>query len=124
MTSSRTTTVTEYDKLGMREKQLIASLRQGRACIWQILDEDPMEGYLAGWDDDTYLVLIPTLDDYDGHHIVSKILIPKQNLLYIQLRDDRTFREEAAYEEMEKLVGPFRERINRDYPPKRERVAS
>lgn len=94
----------------MRAKQLVASVRQGRRIEVDILDEGWTGGYLAGWDDDTYLVLVPQTDE------VEKYLIPKTHILMIRLVDERTFREEALYEDMEAIVKPFRDVLNNLYP--------
>lgn len=96
--------------LSMRGKQLVASIRQGRRINIQILDEDQVSGYLAGWDADTYLLLEPIPDGF------NKLLIPKNNILFIQLLDERTFREEAQHLQMEPIVKPFRELLNKHYP--------
>ncbi len=95
----------------MRARQLVASLRQGRAINIDVLDEGWFEHcYLAGWDDDTYFVLRPQDTQ------VEKYLIPKHNILAIQLMDERTFRDEALHPEMEKIIGPFRTTIDKSYP--------
>lgn len=74
-----------------------------------ILDEDPIEGYLAGWDDDTYFIV------YTHENQVFKELIPHANILKILLFDESSFREEPLYEEMNLLVRPFRDMINAVY---------
>ena len=94
----------------MRARQLASSVRNGRKLLFTILDEYPIEGYLAGWDDDTYFVVS---EDENGN--VNKQLIPKQNILKIGLFSARTFREESLYEEMNQIVGPFRDKINSTY---------
>lgn len=99
---------TELDT-SMRAKQLASSVRQGRKLTFLILDEYPIEGYLAGWDDDTYFVVY----EYEGE--VFKTLIPKSNILRITLSDKGTFREEKLYEKMNEVVRPFRTKINNTY---------
>lgn len=96
----------------MRAKQLVASVRQGRRISIDVLDEGWLEGYLAGWDSETYFLLMPIYQN----NSVEKYLIPKQNILAIQLKDDRTFREEGLHAEMEKIVKPFRDVLNSTYP--------
>lgn len=100
----------------MRAKQLVASVRQGRRINIDVLDEGQFSGYLAGWDDDTYFLLCP--EDDHGGRISSpiKLLIPKTHILFIQLVDARTFREEPLHEEMERIVKPFRDALNNQYP--------
>jgi hypothetical protein len=96
--------------MSMRARQLVASVRQGRRLTVQVLDEDPFVGYLAGWDDDTYFLLMP------NGRTVLKVLIPKSHILYIQLAEERSFREEAQYEDMESIVRSFRDALNKQYP--------
>lgn len=100
----------------MRARQLVASVRQGRRIEIDVLDEGPYQGYLAGWDDDTYFLIVPheaTPDDPKNYW--NKLLIPKTNILWIRLIDESTFREEPLFDEMEKIVGPFREALNAQY---------
>jgi len=101
--------------LGMREKQLIACVRQGRMLEISVLDEEQLFGYLAGMDDDTYLILQPT-----STRGVDKILLPKTHILWIQMHEERTFRDEMLHDEMEPIVTPFLNWINKTYPPKSE----
>lgn len=77
--------------------------------MFSILDENPVVGYLAGWDQETYFVV------YDLDDEVFKMLIPKLNILNILLFDEGSFREEPRYEEMNKIVRPFRDMINATY---------
>lgn len=93
----------------MRARQLASSVRQGRMISFSILDENPVDGYLAGWDADTYFVVYP----YDGQ--VFKKLINRAHVLTFLLYDEGTFREEPFYEEMNKVVRPFRDLINNTY---------
>lgn len=93
----------------MRARQLAASVRNGRKIVFIILDENPLEGYLAGWDAETYFVVYPDGDT------VFKELIPKRNILKMVLMDESTFQEEDLYEDMNKIVRPFRDMINKTY---------
>lgn len=107
------TTERQTDR-SMRARQLASTVRQGRKIMLFILDEDPIDCYLAGWDPDTYFVVYP----YDG--AVVKELIPRENILKILLFDESTFREEGLYESMNKIVRPFRDMINAEYFEKSE----
>lgn len=100
----------------MRAKQLASTVRQGRRITISILDEDQVEGYLCGMDDDTYFLICPTSDG-----VTEKLLISKVNVLFIRLHDERTFREEPLAHIMEPIVKPFREYITKEYfsEPKR-----
>lgn len=116
MTAPRVKPVTteRYIDRSMRARQLASTVRQGRKVMFFILDEDPIEGYLAGWDAETYFVVYP----YGG--AVMKELIPRNNLLKIFLFDESSFREEPLYEEMNKIVRGFRDLINAEYFEKSE----
>ena len=110
--SSTETDVSDVD-LSMRARQLASSVRQGRKLTFIILDENPVEGYLAGWDADTYFVIYTNLSS----PTVQKTLIPKQSILRIILHDERTFREddEQVNRVMDPLVKKFRDYINNTY---------
>lgn len=92
----------------MRGRQLASSVRNGRKIMFTILDENPIAGYLAGWDEEAYLVLYE--DDDDGE--LYKEIISKNNILKITLFDEKTFRDENHYKEMEAIVRPFRDFLN------------
>jgi hypothetical protein len=98
----------------MRARQLVATVRQGRRIGFDVLDEGWFFGYLAGWDDETYFLLEPKM--LDGSEVYNKLLIPKNHILAIQLVDERTFREEPLFEDMELIVKPFRDLLSKQYP--------
>ena len=116
MTSPRLKPVTTERNIdrSMRARQLASTVRQGRRIMISVLDENPVEGYLAGWDSETYFMVYPL----DGE--VFKMLIPKRNILNILLFDGSSFREEPLYDEMNKIVRPFRDIINAEYFEKSE----
>lgn len=93
----------------MRAKQLATTVRRGQMITLIILDENPIDVYLAGWDADTYFVVYPY-----GEQIMTE-LIPKQNILKIVLHPESTFREEPLYEDMNQIVRSFRDMINKTY---------
>lgn len=95
--------------LEMTVKQLMTTVRQGRKVLISILDEEPAIGYLAGWDDENYFILAPKQND------IAKLLVSKFNILFLQMFDERTFREEPLYEEMEKIVRPFRTKLTSEH---------
>lgn len=111
------TTDRTVDK-SMRARQLASTVRQGRKIMFFILDEDPIDAYLAGWDSDTYFVVYPYTTS-DGPKVMKE-LIPKQNVLKIFLFDESSFREESLYDDMNKIVRPFRDMINAEYFEKSE----
>lgn len=96
----------------MRAKQLASTVRQGRAITISILDEEQISGYLCGWDNDTYFVILPSTGPTP-----VKMLVPKASILFIRLHDEQTFREEDDYLAMENVVKSFREWINNKYFP-------
>jgi hypothetical protein len=96
----------------MRARQLASTVRQGRKISVQILDDYPIEGYLCGWDPETYFVIIPNA--IQGNPPVKR-LIPKAAIQFIDLHDDRTFFEEPDHELMADVVKKFRNYINNAY---------
>jgi hypothetical protein len=96
----------------MRARQLVSTVRQGRKITISILDEDPVTGYLCGWDEDTYFLIFPS---YQEGEAPVKMLIPKASILFIQLHDERTFFEEDDHDKMVGIVKPFKDRINNEY---------
>jgi hypothetical protein len=94
----------------MRARQLVSTVRQGRKITISILDENPVTGYLCGWDEDTYFLIYPN----PGRSPV-KMLIPKANILFIELHDERTFFEEEDHKSMVSVVNPFKDLINNQY---------
>lgn len=107
---------TKYISYEMTERQLASTVRQGMKITFIILDETPVDGYLAGWDSKTYFVLNVEPNE-DGVNVVYKNLIPKNNILRMILSDKRTFREEALYPEMDAIVKRWRDWINNNYFP-------
>lgn len=101
----------------MRVKQLVSTVRQGRKITIDILDEGGFSGYLCGMDDETYFLIIP------GEKIVGtedlsdpvKMLVPKNNILFIELHDESSFMEEPDYEKMVSTVQPFKDHVNNQY---------
>jgi hypothetical protein len=98
--------------LSMRARQLVSTVRQGRLITISILDEDFLTGYLCGWDDDTYFLIYP--NSTLGKDPV-KVLIPKGNILFIQLHDEQTFQEEEDHHKMVGIVKPFKDLLNKQY---------
>jgi hypothetical protein len=95
----------------MRARQLASTVRQGRKILFSVLDEEPVIGYLAGMDEDTYFVVVPETDKDEVH----KVLLSRQSILLFQLFDERTFQEEPLYEKMNAIVKPFRDSVNSIY---------
>jgi len=99
----------------MRARQLASTVHQGRRVTFSIEDEDLVIGYIAGWDADTYFVVGEQASTVDGGDGIFKVLINKNKILIISMEDEKTFRDEPHYEEMNQIVQPFRNRINNDY---------
>ena len=94
----------------MRARQLVSTVRQGRKITLSILDEDQVTGYLCGWDEETYFMIVP---NPPGEPV--KMLIPKQNILWIELHDERSFFEHPDHDKMVNVVKPFKDLINNQY---------
>jgi hypothetical protein len=101
----------------MRTKQLASTVRQGRKITIQVLDEYPFGGYLCGWDEDTYFVIIPSAPSLTGgrQNPPVKRLVPKNSIQFIDIADERSFQEEESYEQMVGTVQPFKDWINNTY---------
>lgn len=99
----------------MWARQLASTVRQGRKITVSILDEDQVEGYLAGMDEDTIFLLEPR---DDGTFL--KLLINRANILFIHLQDEKTFMEEQCYDDMAPVLRSFKDYVNKTYfPPER-----
>lgn len=91
----------------MTSNKLAATVRQGQKISLHIFDvEEIVTGYLAGEDQECYFVLQPFHDGF------KKRLVRKSSNPMIELHDDKTFREENLFEEMEEIVRPFRNHLN------------
>jgi hypothetical protein len=86
----------------MTEKQLGNSVLHGRMITFAQVNADPITGYLAGLDDDYFLVLVP---DSDGvlHYLLKRDVIP-----WKEIHVKSTLREEAYREALESILEPFR----------------
>lgn len=104
----------------MTARQLASTVRQGRKITF-ILLEEYFTGYLTGVDATNYFVLVPPPASPEDNSLAhspdgfSKVLVPKAAIQFLQMHDERTFREEALYNQMEPVVKPFREKIRVTY---------
>lgn len=88
----------------MVDKQLWQALKNGQMITFLIFDGDPVTGYLAGMDDETYFVLQPR-----GTEFFKKIIIQKHGTPQLEIHQDSTYHEAIPYfDEMEKIIAPFR----------------
>ncbi len=99
----------------MRARQLVSTVRQGRKIVIGLLTDEEIEGYLSGWDDDTYFLVYGLKDKTTEEEIVVQVLVPKRAISYIEMMGKRTFREDALYDMMNSIVKPFRDRLVNDY---------
>jgi hypothetical protein len=93
----------------MSAKQLASTVRQGLKISISVLDEDQIEGYLAGWDDDTLFVLAPDTMGF------QKLLISRRNILFIHIQDRQTFMDEPSHKEMLAVLRTFKDYINNNF---------
>lgn len=88
----------------MVDKQLWQALKNGQMITFLIFDGEPVTGYLAGMDDEAYFVLEPR-----GTEFFKKIIIQKHGTPQFEIHVDSTYHEDIPYfEEMEKIIAPFR----------------
>ena len=88
----------------MVDKQLWQALKNGQLITFLVFDGDPVTGYLAGMDDETYFVLQPQKNSF-----FKKIIIQKHGTPQMEIHQDQTYSEELPYfEEMERIIAPFR----------------
>jgi hypothetical protein len=88
----------------MVDKQLWQALKNGQLITFLIFDGDPVTGYLAGMDDETYFVLQPR-----ESHYFKKIFIQKHGNPMFEIHPENSYTEELPYfDEMERIIAPFR----------------
>jgi len=92
----------------MSSKQLARTVVDGRKIVLLIpgLPPGEFEGYLCGMDD--FHLLIVTSDG-------KKLLAYKGSVAVIRLADDAEYDKEPNWDELEKIVGPFRSAIQREH---------
>jgi hypothetical protein len=90
------------------QSQVGASVKNGRKVTFDIFDADSVTGYVAGWDDTSWFVLEPTPTG------VKKRIVNKNCNPLITLHDEPTYGDEDLYEEMERIIRPFRLRVLED----------
>jgi hypothetical protein len=88
----------------MVDKQLWQALKNGQLITFLIFDGEPVTGYLAGMDDETYFVLEPR-----KNQLFKKVIIQKHGTPQFEIHPDQTYNEGIPYyEEMERIIAPFR----------------
>lgn len=90
------------EPLSMLMKQLAHSVKRGRLITMSVFDGDPITGYVAGWDDEGYLILTP------GDKGYSQSYIRKLGNPHIEFHRESTYSDEASYADMDRIIGPFR----------------
>lgn len=91
------------DSEGMRRSQLAHSVKNGRLVTFFVFDADDFCGYIGGWDDTSWFVLEPNERGF------IKRIVSKGSVSMLTLHDKSTYEDEPTYEEMERIVAPFRE---------------
>lgn len=95
----------------MTEKQLYASVQSGQTITFHVFDGDPIVGYLAGLDGERFFVLEPhglNRADFRKHFIDRR----SGGSPVFEIHSDRAYRREGCFEEMDLIIGPFREWIS------------
>lgn len=90
----------------MSSKQLARTVLDGRRLTFRLTSGTEVEGYLSGMDDFHWMVITPQGQKY---------LLHKGSTALIALADEATYKDEALFSEMEKIVRPFREFVSREY---------
>lgn len=95
-------------------RQLAHQVAQGRkTSFWSPMEEDPITGYVAGWDSPeigvqaNFFVVVPTDKKDDEGYIIDQYLIPQAGTR-IRLHPHSELDDEPAYEDMEKIISKFR----------------
>lgn len=102
----------------MTEKQLGGSVIYGRQITFAITGEDPITGYLAGLDGDSFLVLVVESG------VVRPHLIRRSASPFQEMHPASTLAEESHLESLETFLTPFRKWVResllgRDAPKSR-----
>lgn len=84
----------------MSSKQLARTVMLGRRIALTLTNGEKIVGYLCGMDDFHWMVVTP-----DG----EKALTHKGNVSVVRLGEESTYESEPKREELEKVVGPFRQ---------------
>lgn len=91
----------------MSSKQLARTVVHGRKVSFQFPSGQVIEGYLCGMDDFHYMVVEPVTG--------QKHLIHKGGACIITLADESTYDVEPRFADLERVVAPFREYVDREY---------
>jgi hypothetical protein len=112
---TRTPNAGRDDRRRMSTRQIAQTVRYGRKVTFLVFDGDPITGYLAGMDEDSFLVLAPKNDGYE------KWIINRSGNPAYQLHDEPTYEGESARSAMDEIIGPFRGYVmNRIFGDSRE----
>lgn len=96
--------VEKRPEFSMSEKQLQQTVRRGRKVTFLIFDGEPITGYLAGMDDEYYLVLEP---DPVGNTFKRWMVTRSCNPAF-ELHEEETYQNEKCHVVMDEIIGPFR----------------
>lgn len=110
-------------ELLMSEKQIAASVRFGRKVTFCPFDNEPVTGYVGGWDRYNYFVLVPDDHRANGSLQVGKYLVHK-SVPVIRLHDESTFDREPpdVLEELKNIMAKFKTYVQDSYYPERSRA--
>lgn len=93
----------------MTERQLAHSVHNGRRVTLVLDDDAEITGYIAGWDDDALLVLVPTAADGEHQQIVARTSVRR-----VRLHTESTWEQEPGLDGLEKTMGPFRRWVRKN----------
>lgn len=92
-------------EITMSLKQLCQTVRSGQMITFLIFDGEPVQGYLAGLDDNSYFVLEPY---GHGRDRFRRKIIRLHGSPSFEIHSSSTYNEEESHDEMEEIIRPFR----------------
>jgi hypothetical protein len=99
-------------KTSMSMRQIAYSVTQGRKVTIESPAAKPAEGYIAGLDDENYLILCPE-QTRDNRPTFIRRTMPRVGAV-ITFHDERTFNAEPCFAEMDEIVTPYRTYLARN----------
>lgn len=87
-------------------RQLAETVVHGRKVAF-FVEGDRHEGYLAGFDADTFFFLVPPTRGDD----VKQFLVPRTPQPILEISGDSTYERENWHRKMERVIRPFRQYV-------------
>lgn len=90
-------------------RQLRQTVFDGQLVTFYLTRGEPITGYIAGWDADSYFVLVPQHDAPFQRWIVTKALSPTH-----LIHEKSTFASDPQHKEMTEIIRPFKAVLYRE----------